>query len=112
MGTAELYLPSSNVSCTLPKLFGNCWDHTVESSGLLCGGQFFWKSCWQWKTDTGTWEKVVSHMAHPRREFVSWTPDSGIGTYLIGGYDSQTTTTLITPEGTQEPGFKLKYDTE
>ena len=43
---------------------------------------------------------------------MSWTPSSGSGTYLIGGRDSKRTTTLIKPDGTQEPGFPLKYDTK
>ena len=45
---------------------------------------------------------------------MSWTPSSGIGTYLVGGYaysnSAKRTTTLIKPDGTQEPGFSLKYD--
>ena len=53
-----------------------------------------------------------------RESHVSWTPSSGIGTYLMGGEgqwdsgDSRRTTTLVTPDGTQEPGpgFTLKYD--
>ena len=36
--TAELYLPSSGVSCTLPNMPDQIHGHTVESSGLLCGG--------------------------------------------------------------------------
>ena len=110
MGTAELYLPSSNVSCSIP-LFGPCRAHTVESSGLLCGG-WFYDSCWQWSPDTGTWEEGVNLFGlHQRYFHSSWTPVSGVGTYLMGGEASPRTTTLLTPDGTQEPGFQLKYDT-
>ena len=41
----------------------------------------------------------------------SWTPDSSSVTYLMGGYTSNRTTTLITPDGSQEQGFQLKYET-
>ena len=47
-----------------------------------------------------------------RYSHVSWTPEPEIGTYLIGnGGDNMRTTTLIKPDGTQELGFSLKYDT-
>ena len=47
-----------------------------------------------------------------RYSHVSWTPGPEIGTYLIGnGGDNMRTTTLIKPDGTQELGFSLKYDT-
>ena len=45
-----------------------------------------------------------------RYHHVSWTPGSGIGTYLIGGSRSSNTTTLITKDGPKKPGFELKYD--
>ena len=117
----ELYLPSSDVSCSLPDLpyeTNYCElgldGHTVESSGLLCGGYpiEFHYSCLQWNKVTGTWNNLTLDIE--RYGHVSWSPDTDIGTYLIGGIaqESKRTTTLIKPDGTQEPGFQLEYDTE
>ena len=116
MDTAELYVPSSNVSCSLPQLPYDKTEHTVESSGLMCGGWYALPgnsdtTCLQWRPDTGSWEEVL-RLDIKRDEHVSWTPDTDIGTYLIGGYPSYNTTTLIRHDGTQKPGFPLQYDTE
>ena len=86
--------------------------HSVTKSGLLCGGWYTSTrdSCLQW--NRGSWEASVS-LDVERYDHVSWTPGTGVGTYLMGGYYSESwrTTTLIRPDGTQEPGFPLKYDT-
>ena len=123
--TAELYLPSSGLSCSLPSLPDYRYSHSVESTGLLCSGEnkdyddhdgnekSFLDTCLQWRPDTGKWEEALT-LSVGRYWHVSWTPSSGIGTYLMGGDDSASwrTTTLIKPDGTQEPGFPLKYRTE
>ena len=111
--TAELYLPSSNVSCSLPRLPDVRWHHSMESWGLLCGGDGIASdTCLQWSPDTGTWEELLT-LDDERLDHVSWTPVTGVGTYLMGCYGTELkrTSTLITPDGTQEPGFPLKYDT-
>ena len=82
----------------------------MEKSGLLCGGDYTRDSCLQWSSVTGTWEKYLT-LEVERYGHVSWTPHPDIGTYLMGGYNSRTTTTLIKPDGSQEPGFSLKHDT-
>ena len=83
----------------------------MDSSGLICGGaDNNWDTCIQWSPDTGTWEEILS-LDIRRYGHVSWTPNTGIGTYLLGGGYSEGTTTLIRPNGTQEAGFPLKYDT-
>ena len=111
--TAELYVPSSGVLCSLPQLPDKRNSHTMESSGLLCGGLYTKDSCVQWSPANGTWNKLLT-MDDERYSHVSWTPSTGNGTYLIGGIYSRTrkTTTLIRPDGTQDPGFPLKYVTE
>ena len=84
----------------------------MESTGLLCGGDnavYAEYNCLQWRPDAGTWEDYLT-LDVRRFGHVSWTPSSGIGTYLMGGYYNQSTTTLVKPDGTQEPGFPLKYD--
>ena len=114
--TAELYQPASGVSCSLPQLpFGGIYGHTMENSGLLCGGVYFNAMtdnyCLQWIPDTGTWEDLLT-LSVERNRHVSWTPGPDIGTYLMGGSHSEMTTTLIKPDGNQEPGFLLKHDTK
>jgi len=110
--TAELYVPSTGLSCSLPKLPNNARAHTLESSGLMCGGVFTPDTCLQWSPDTGSWSEELT-LNTGRTHHVSWTPDNGIGTYLMGGYDGESgrTTTLVKPDGTQETAFPLKYDT-
>ena len=115
LNTAEIFLPSSGTSCTLPLLPQTRRRHTVDNH-ILCGGPDISASdsdsCLQWSPDTGTWEELLT-LDVGRYNHVSWTPASGTGTYLIGGWDSdgRMTTTLITSEGGQETGFPLKYDT-
>ena len=84
--------------------------HTAEKN-ILYGGEYTEYRCLKWSPDTGTWEELLT-LDIKRHHHVSWTPASGTGTYLMGGMYSGKTTTLITPEGGQEPGFQLKYDTE
>ena len=112
--TAELYHPSSGTSCMLPTRQDNRrYYHTLENSGLMCGGPYTSTSCLQWSPVTGTWQEYltlnVSRMCH-----ISWTPDPDIGTYLMGGFgDSRerNSTILIKPDRSQEPGFPLKHFT-
>lgn len=109
--TAELYLPSSKTSCFLPKLPDDRVGHTVESSGLICGGAYSASNtCMKWNPDTGSWDELLT-LDVRREHHVSWF--TGIGTYIMGGRSSESkrTTTLIKNDGTQEPGFPLQYDT-
>ena len=109
--TAELFLPASGLSCSLPSLPGSRNSHSIENTGLLCGGRSTEDTCIQWSPDTGTWEGYIT-LDTERDGHDSWTPENGIGTYLIGGYHGdRQSTTLVKPDGTQEPGFRLKYDT-
>ena len=76
----------------------------------MCGGEGATDTCLQWSPDTGSWEELLT-LDVRKSEHVSWTPDNGNGTYLIGGYYSRRTTTLIKHDGTQEAAFQLKYAT-
>ena len=78
----------------------------------MCGGYYTNTSdtCLKWSPDTGSWLEEIT-LDIERSSHVSWTPDNGIGTYLMGGWGSKRTTTLIKPDGTQEAAFPLKYDT-
>ena len=111
LDTAELYLPSLGTSCSLPSLPEVRAYHTGDND-ILCGG-FGNSDCLQWSPSNGSWEELVALDSWNLRYYhVSWTPGSGIGTYLMGGTGSGRTSTLIKPDGTQETGFTLKYDTK
>ena len=111
-------MPSSGAFCSLPTLPDDRYSHSADD-GLLCGGSDTNDTCIQWSPVTGSWEAAVT-LDVRRYDHLSWTPVNGRGTFLMGGYyirrkegyynESRRTTTLITPEGTQEPGFPLKYD--
>ena len=96
----------------LPTREDDRYYHTLNS-GLMCGGYFTGASCVQWSSVNGTWEEYLT-LNITRKYHVSWTPDPDIGTYLMGGGGSASgnTSTLIKPDGSQEAGFNLKYDTE
>ena len=85
--------------------------HTVDNH-ILCGGGITQDTCIQWSPDTGTWEDLLT-LDVGRYYHVSWTPANGIGTYLMGGLGSaaQRTTTLISNDGSQMPGFPLEHNT-
>ena len=78
----------------------------------MCGGYDTSDSCVQWSSVNGTWEENLT-LDVTRYFHVSWTPDPDIGTYLMGGIVQllPPRTTLIKPNGSQEPGFDLKYYT-
>ena len=105
----ELFLPSAGTSCTLPLFPNERFRHTVDNN-ILCGGTWSKDTCLIWRPDAGSWEELLT-LDTDRNAHVSWTPEPGMGTFLMGGAVSPTTTTLIKDDGTQEPAFPLKYDT-
>ena len=65
-------------------------------------------TCVQWNPQSGTWTK--SHdLIQPRQIHVTWVTASGV--YLIGGWNSPTTTEIINDGGQVREGFSLKYMT-
>ena len=86
--------------------------HTQDDS-LICGGAYnfpsTFQSCSKWDSDSGTWNQSIT-LPRERQRSQSWTPNSGVGTYLIGGYVNSNTTDLVKPDGTVQQGFDLKYD--
>ena len=110
LNSTELFLPSSGISCPLPPLPETRDYHTVDDN-ILCGGETTKDSCVKWNSDTGSWEDLLT-LSEIRTKHVSWTLGHGMGTYLMGGWSKSKSTTLIKEDGTQEPAFKLEYNTQ
>ena len=106
---AELFLPSAGTSCVLPSFPDLRSTHTVDNN-IICGGKNR-HTCLKWNPATGSWEALLTLDIYTDRH-VTWTPEHGRGTYLMGGLSSMNTSTLIKDDGTQEPAFPLKYNTE
>ena len=109
--TAQVYVPQSKQFCSLPDLNNAKALHTQDGF-LNCGG---WQTsnlqrCSKWDLESGTWNQSIN-LPRKRMYSQSWTPQSGVGTYLIGGSTNGKTTDLVKTDGTVMQGFNLKYDT-
>ena len=77
---------------------------------VLCGGFGSRQSCHTLNTDTAQWTKTHS-LSEERYGHTSWWREDG-GILMIGGYNSNTTTELVSDgSGVSTPGFTLKYET-
>ena len=109
--SVEIYNPSTNTTCSLPKLPVGRYGHTQDVN-LVCGGpsSSTRTTCVKWSSESGSWTQ--SHTLHQSRVYhVSWNTEDGV--YLMGGnYGSNMKTTeLVKADGSVEDGFSLKYDT-
>ena len=114
--SAEIYLPDTNTSCSLPQMPEMRRYHT-QNDGLVCGGELEFGShsnsnshiltlCDTW--NNGAWNQ--SHTLHlKRRSHVSWTTSSGV--YLIGGFRSSTSIEIVKKDGAVVANFTTKYST-
>ena len=83
--------------------------HT-QDGGMICGGMHTENTCRRWSPEEGNFpEKPVHYFKPGRYLMVSWTPVSEKETFLIGGHDGQSSSTIVKP-GTVDgiPGFQLK----
>ena len=109
--SAQIYSPNTGQVCFLPDMDVVRQLHNQDGT-LACGG---WSdsvsdSCSTFNSDSGLWNR--SHTLPRKRQYSqSWTPQSGSGTYLIGGEANADTTDLVKPDGTVQQGFNLKYET-
>ena len=87
------------------------YGHTQDGS-LMCGG-FHKESCSEWNSDSGIWNWKFLTLPRNKEDHASWTPQSDVGTYLMGGADDSWKTTLVKPDGTvQQYGFNLHESTQ
>ena len=79
----------------------------LQNGNLICGGYESPDNCLIWTS--GSWN--VSHnLLHARDQHSSWSTDEGL--LLVGGYDSPTTTEMLTWEGLTEERFTIIYPSE
>ena len=93
-------------------------DKRIYSSingNLVCGGMHKRPSpgprstCIKFDLTSGAWTSAYT-LDVGRYKHVSWTPQSGSGTYLMGDYAAQLrTSSLLKPDGTVESGFDLRW---
>ena len=91
--------------CTLPDLPNSYFYHT-QSGLVTCGGYYASTSCI--RLIDGKWNQSNT-LKHSRYLHTSWTSPMGI--VLMGGWDSGTTTELLTEDGLSVELFPLKYNT-
>ena len=112
--SAQIYSPQTGQFCSLPDMNQYTFRHTQDGS-LICGSgsSNHYQSCSKWNPDSGTWDWKFLTLPRKKRHHASWTPQSGVGTYLMGGEYDSWKTILVKPDGTvQQYGFNLHESTQ
>ena len=111
--SAELFLPWSGSTCSLPSLpkigrYGGWRLSHTQSGSTLCGGFFHSnrKTCVKW--ERGDWVKQALTLSQDRYSSSVWTTEQGH--YIMGGYGSDMTSENV-EENSARPSFSMKYRT-
>ena len=106
LSSVEVYVPSTNTSCSLPSLPVETHGHSQD--GLLqCGGYGNRKQCHTFHSASGEWVKTP-RLSEERRDHSSWQREDG--TVMLMGGDSFTTTEIVRgSSAVSTPGFSLEY---
>ena len=114
MRSPEIYLPSSNTSCTLTAELPEGREYHTQTGGWACGEADIRRedvstTCDHWSQ--GSWIRSDNFNV-TRHYHVSWATASGV--YIIGGSSNYggKTSELVKEDGSVEEGFKLKYYTK
>eukprot|EP00092_Neocalanus_flemingeri_P020654 GFUD01022379.1.p1 GENE.GFUD01022379.1~~GFUD01022379.1.p1 ORF type:complete len:495 (+),score=82.82 GFUD01022379.1:9-1493(+) len=114
LSSVEVFIPSSNVSCSLPSLPSSRDDHTMDGP-YVCGGNGGGAASDCLQFSSGTWTSL-STTVHHRYYHCSWWTQGGQGQLvLIGGnYINGANTTEVVPVQGGEEGlsFSLKNKIE
>ena len=104
--TAEVYVPSTGLSCSLPDLPNKRKYHTMDGL-LICGGQYEGTTCLSFIS--GEW--ITSHNLLESRYFhTSWQTEQGL--VLMGGSSSRETTEIVAMDGEQGgSSFAMQHET-
>ena len=106
MRTAEVFLPETNRSCSLPELTGS--RHRHSQSGLLaCGGyEVRAKLSCELLTSSG-WRREPYSLTAGRCYHSSWDLNNG-SVVLLGGYCSEDTSERVQAGQGTAPTFQLR----
>jgi len=108
---AELFLPRSNSSCSLPNLPDKRQGH-IQSGNTLCGGEGSspsspGRTCLEWQK--GDWVQLAFTFSEQRWSSSHWRLKNG-SLIIMGGLDAEAQQTSYLLEGnTTQPSFKMKY---
>ena len=110
LSSVEVYVPSTNTSCSLPSLPAGTSGHSQDGL-LLCGGYGNSRQCHTFHSDSGEWRVKTHRLSEGRDAHSSWQREDGT-VLLMGGYYSPTTTEIVSDSSAvSTPGFSLKYST-
>ena len=100
--SVEVYSPETNATCLLPDItFNNLYN---DAYGTLICDDTYYDECYDFSTDTGTWEKtnhVLSDVT--RSDGISWKINDEIMFFY------RFNSTIAKPDGTVEVGYNLRY---
>ena len=105
--SVEVFVPSTGLSCSLPALPDERYEHTMDSL-LICGG--YGSSATTCLSFTsGQW--ITSHnLVEERYYHTSWQTEQGL--VLMGGVHSLDTSEIVATAGGQGgPSFAMQYST-
>jgi len=108
LSSVEVYVPSTNTSCSLPSLPVETWGHSQDGL-LLCGGGFNEEQCLTFHAASGEW--VQTHRLSGERRFhSSWQREDGTVLLMWGENSSKITEIVSDSSAVSTPGFSLKND--
>ena len=118
--TVEVFNPHTNHSCRLPDLPGEVgrYQHTL-CRDLLCGGAGYElsahsstaRSCLKLNLFSGVFTPTSVSLVENRTNHLCWDVEGEGGpNLLIGGWSSQQSTELVSPDGSSSSAnFDLQY---
>ena len=109
LSSVEVYVPSTDTSCSLPSLPVATYAHSQDGL-LLCGGAGDnSRQCHTFHSDSGEWRVKTHNLSEERYGHSSWQREDGT-LLLMGGYWSTTTTEIVSDSSAvSTPGFSLNY---
>ena len=93
LSSVEVYVPSTNTSCSLPSLPVATSSHSQDRL-LLCGGAGNSGQCHTFHSDSGEWRVKTHNLSEERSTHSSWQREDGT-VLLIGGRFSARTTEIV-----------------
>ena len=107
----EVFVPSTGLSCSLPALPDQRYEHTMDSL-LICGGGPYSSTAATTCLSFTSGQWITSHtLVEERYYHTSWQTEQGL--VLMGGVLSPDTSEIVATAGGQGgPSFAMQYSTE